>query len=175
MSRKPIDARIDSGGEEAGGRHHAAPSDFKEAMARWAAGVCVVAVRDPDDDRVHATTVNSLAGISADPPRVAFSLGPGAQVLPFLDEGREFAVNILATSQRRLASRFTDPFPVGPSPFPDVGPPVIDGAHAQLVCRVSGVVEVEQARLVVGMVASTDTDDSEGPLLYYQRGYRTLE
>ncbi len=175
MSRRPIDAQINPGGagddEEIPGTD---PERFKEAMARWASGVTVVAVRDPDDDRIYATTVSSLGSLSARPPRIVFSLGPGAQVLPFLKQDRTFVVNILAADQESLASRFTDSFPVGPSPFPDQGSPTIAGAHAVLVCAVDRVVPVDNCRLVVGLVEATRVADDSSPLLYYARDYREL-
>jgi len=175
MTRRPIDVQIDAGGagdeDETPGTD---PERFKEALARWASGVAVVAVRDPDDGRIYATTVSSLGSVSARPPRIVFSLGPGAQVLPFLKEDRIFVVNILAASQDSLASRFTDSFPVGPSPFPQQGPPVIDGAHAVLACVVDRVVPVDNCRLVVGLVQKTGSANDSSPLLYYDRDYREL-
>lgn len=152
------------------------PADeFREAMARWAAGVTVVAVRDEDDGRVYGTTVSSLASLSAEPPRIFFSLGAGAQVLPFLGEGAVFVVNILGADQRRLAQIFTDPLPVGPSPFPEQGAPVVAGAHAVLVCVVDRLVPVDPGRIVVGRVVDTRTGEPGSPLLRYMREYRTLE
>ena len=147
---------------------------FKEAMARWASGVTVVAVRDEDDGRVYGTTVSSLASMSAEPPLIFFSVGPGAQVLPFLEKDHHFVVNILDGDQRRLAQIFTDPFPVGPSPFPAQGPPIIEGAHAALVCRVERLVEVGPGRIVLGRVVETRTGEPGRPLLRYLREYRTL-
>ena len=177
MTHRPVDARIESGGpeDEEGTGEYAPPKDFKEAMARWATGVSIVAVRDPDDGRVHATTVGSVGGVSADPPRVIFSLGSGAQVLPFLREGRTLVVNILSARQRRLASVYTDPYPVGPSPFPEAGPPVIPGSHVIVTCRVERIIPVNGSHLILAGVAEARTSDDEaGPLIYYHRAYREL-
>jgi flavin reductase (DIM6/NTAB) family NADH-FMN oxidoreductase RutF len=149
--------------------------DFREAMARWAAGVAVVAVRDPDDGRVYGTTVSSLSSLSAEPPRILFSLGTGAQVLPFLEEETPFAVNILGEDQRRLAQVFTDPFPVGPSPFPEEGLPAIADAHVVLECRVERLVEVAPSRLVVAAVEGARLGEPGRPLVRYLRKYRGLD
>lgn len=150
------------------------PDEFREAMARWASGVAVVAVRDPEDGRVYGTTVSSLGSLSAEPPRIFFSLGPGAQVLPFLPDGAVFVVNILGGGQRRLAQVFTDPYPVGPNPFPEVGAPVVADAHVALTCEVERLVDVEPGRLVIGGVIGTWVGAAGGPLLRYLRKYRTL-
>lgn len=148
------------------------PEEFREALSRWASTVTVVAVRE--EGRVYATTVTSFVPLSAEPPRVLVSLGPGAQVLPFLGEGRRFAVNLLAGGHRRLASDFADAFPVGPSPFADEGDPVIPGSHVALVCRVDRVVPVDDHRIVIGLVTGAEPGPPGGPLLYYGRDYRTL-
>lgn len=171
MKRRPIEADIRAGrddDEPAGAREEA----FREALSRWATGVTIVAVRD--GGRVHATTVSSFASVSARPPLVLVALGAGAQVLPFLKEGTRFAVSVLAADQRRLASVFADSFPVGPSPFPDEGLPVIPDAHATLVCAVRSILPVESARVVVGLVEEARAGDPGGPLLHYHRGYREL-
>jgi flavin reductase (NADH) len=173
--RRPIDVRIETGAPAEEGDHPGvAPSEFREAMSRWASGVTVVAVRDPDDDRIYATTVSSFASVSARPPRIVISLGSGAQVLPFIREGGAFVVSVLAQGQEGLATRFADPFPVGPSPFPEEGPPEVSGAHAVLHCSVEEIHPVDGARLVVGLVDGARTGDDSEPLLYYDRGYRSL-
>jgi flavin reductase (NADH) len=150
-------------------------ADFREALARWASGVAVVAVQDPADGRVYGTTVSSLSSLSAEPPRILFSLGPGAQVLPFLEEETPFAVNILGEEQRRLAQVFTDSFPVGPSPFPEEGLPAIKDAHVVLECRVERLVEVVPGRLVVAVVEGARLGEPGRPLVRYLREYRGLD
>lgn len=142
-------------------------------MSRWASGVTVVAVRH--DRRVYATTVSSFASVSADPPLVVVSLGASAQVLPFLKKGARFTVSVLGESQRRLATVFADPYPVGPSPFPEKGPPVLERALASLVCSVRTVAPLEASALVVGLVVKARLGAEEGPLLYWRRGYRGVD
>lgn len=177
MSRRPIEPGIDPRGVPVPEEDpEKVVEDFREAMARWASGVSLVALRDPDDQNVYATTISSLGSVSARPPRIVLSLGPGAQVLPFLEEGRRFVVNGLTRGQKGLAARFTDSFPVGPSPFPSEGDPVVEGAHFTLTCTVERVVSVDNCRLVLGRVEEAVVgDDAAGPLLYYLRDYRVLE
>lgn len=172
MSRRPIEARIDPHGEDEGGPGIPVTT-FKSAFAEWASAVTIVAVRD--DGRVHGVTVSSFAPVSAEPPQVVVSLGPSASVVPFLKEGTRFVVSLLAAEQRRLASAFADPYPVGPSPFPPEGDPVVEGALLSVVCSVRSVHEVEsRSRLVVGLVEEVVDGTGEGPLLYHRRGYRRV-
>lgn len=149
------------------------PDRFREILRQWAATVGVVAVRD--DDRVYGTTITSFTPVNADPPLVLISLGANAQALPFLHEGTAFVVNFLAEDQERIAAVYADSFPVGPSPFPDEGPPVIDGALAALHCRVNKLVAVEGAnRLVLAWVEEGRVDAARRPLLWHRRGTARL-
>lgn len=170
MSPRPIDPSIRfRGGDDPEGP--GIPVDrFKEALSHWTSGVSLVSVRDTDG-KVYATTVSSFDGLSADPPRILFSLGPGAQVLPFLELGGEFVVNMLEASQRRLAVIYADPFPVGPSPFPEEGAPVLPGSHAAVVCRTDRIVSVGASRLVIGLVTDAIAEGNGKPLLHYRREY----
>ena len=173
MDRHPIEARIVADQAEETSTPGISEDAFKDALARWATTVTIVAVRD--GTRVHATTVSSFMPVSADPPLVLISLGASAQVLPWLDPGASFAVSLLAEDQRRLASVFADSYPVGPSPFADDGPPLIEGASTGLICTVRTVISTESdARLVLGRVESAVIAGGKDPLLYYRRDYRGM-
>jgi flavin reductase (NADH) len=173
MDRHPIQARIDPDRDDDRSGPGVSAEAFKEALSHWATTVTIVAVREAN--RVHATTASSFAPVSADPPLIVVSLGANAQVLPWLEPGVTFVVSFLAEDQKRLASVFADSYPVGPSPFPEEGEPVVTGAMATLICSVNDVVPTESdAYLVLGRVESASHDDGKGPLLYQRRGYRKL-
>ena len=149
------------------------PDGFREALSHWASSVTLVAVRD--GEHVHATTVTSFFPVSAEPPHVALSLGPGAQVLPWLDPGTRFAVSLLSADQGALATRYADSFPVGPSPFPSSGDPVVADAVAVLVCEVAALHEAGGgARLVVARVVSAPSGGAGNPLLRHHRRYGSV-
>ena len=144
----------------------------RDAFARWASGVAIVAVRD--EGRVYATTVSSLATVSLEPPQLVLSLSPGAQVLPFLPVGAGFGVSVLAASQRRLATVFADSFPVGPSPFGAEEPPRVAGARVTLACRVSALHPATPARLVVTVVEAVHAGEEERALVHWKRAWHAL-
>jgi len=173
VSRRPIDAGIHPHGREAHGGEGVSPDAWRDALSRWCSTVTIVAVRDGTD--IHATTVTSFFPVSADPPLVALSLGPSAQVLPWLKPGARFVVSLLSEGQGRIASDHADAFPVGPSPFPDDGDPLVAGALEALVCTVDAVHETGGgARIVVARVVATRDGAGDRPLLYYRRAYGTL-
>jgi len=144
---------------------------FRDALALWASGVAVVAVRE--EDRVLATTVASFMSASAEPPLVLIALGPGAQVLPYLPEGRSFGVSVLAESQGRTASVFADAFPVGASPFPAEGDPVIPDALVRMRCSVHATFPAGDHALVLGLVESVALSAGQ-PLIRWLRSYHRL-
>lgn len=149
---------------------------FRELLSHWAATVGVVAVRDDDDGRVYGTTVTSFTPVDIDPPLVLVSLGPNAQVVPFLHEGARYTVNFLTESQGRLAQVFADPFPVGPTPFPSSGDPLLAGALVGLVCETVGIFPVPGgARLVLGRVVDGTEASAGRPLLWHRRGPTRLD
>ncbi len=147
---------------------------FRELLSHWAATVGVIAVRD--DGRVYGTTVTSFTPVSADPARVLVSLGPNAQVLPFLADGVRYTINLLDVAQERVAAVYADPFPVGTSPFPEQGDPILNGALVTLVCEVVSVVPVDAGtRLIVGRVVDGHALDDGSPLLWYRRSPTRLD
>lgn len=145
---------------------------LKDALAQWASGVSIVAVRDAGT--VHALTVGAFIPVSLDPPSVLISLGPNASALPFLEPGVSFVINLLSAGQKGLASRFADTFPVGPSPFPGEGPPTIDGALASLVCEVDEMLQRGDHTLVIGRVSTAETGPDAPALTYFRRDYHSI-
>lgn len=145
---------------------------FREALSRWASTVTLVAVRDADTDLVHATTVTSFAPVAADPPQVFVALGPGAQVLPFLEVGGAVGVSLLDESQAKWATIFADAFPVEPAPWKGPGAPLLAGAVVALACTVRQVHGMEGgASLVACRVEEVTLGEGDRPLLYWRRGY----
>ncbi|MEX2467160.1 MAG: flavin reductase family protein [Gemmatimonadota bacterium] len=144
-------------------------------MANWASTVTVVAIRDPGDGRVRATTVSSFAPVSLEPPEVVVSLNPNAQVLPFVREGGALGISLLAEDQQRWGKIFADSFPVGPMPWAAEGVPTIPDAIAALECRVVAIHATDGgSRLVVARVGRIVPGEGDRPLLYWRRAYHGL-
>lgn len=170
--RRPIRADIDAGGPE--DEASVAADRFREAMARWAATVTLVAVRG-EDGRVHATTVSSFAPLSADPPLVVVCLGAGAQVLPFAAEGERVGVSLLPEDESRWATIYADPYPVRAPDWTPGPAPLLPGAVAALSCTVDAVHPADGgSRVLVCRVDGIELGDDERPLLYWLRAYRRL-
>ncbi len=169
MPRKPIIARVDPGGA---GREQPARADLREALARWASGVAVVATRE--EGTVTALTVSAFMAVSLEPPLIAVALGEQAPLTALLEVDARFGVSILAAHQRRLAGVFADAFAVDRSGFLADGDAVLEGSLAALACRVTAVHRAGDHRLVLGAVESVRLGEG-APLLYFDRAYRGLE
>lgn len=147
---------------------------FLEALSFWATGVTILAVRDTDSGRVHALTVSAFMPVSIDPPLVVAALGANASALPYLEPGSRYAISLLRDDQKGLASRYADTLPVGPSPFPDEGPPRVRGSLASFVCQVEEMLVRGDHTLVFGKVIEAATGEAESALVYFRRGYRSV-
>lgn len=173
MSSRRIGRHVGGGPEPEEERRLRERADaLKEAFSRWASGVTITAVREGGG--VHALTASAFVPVSVEPPLVLVSLGPNASALPYLESGTEFAVSVLAASQRAHASRYADTFPVGPSPFPDEGPPVVEAALATLVCTVDDMWERGDHTLVIGRVDQVEAGPDEPALIYFRRSYHSV-
>lgn len=171
--RRPIQPEIDDG--RAAGESAVSAERFREAFARWAATVTLVAARD-DRDKVHATTVSSFAPLSAEPPLVVVCLGPSAQVLPYAQESDRVGVSLLPEGESRWASIYADSFAVRAPDWSPGPAPLLPGAVVGLRCTVQAVHPAEGgSRVLVCRVDDIELGDEERPLLYWERGYRRLD
>lgn len=174
MARKRVGRHLSGGDEPEEERERRERGEsLREAWAHWVSGVSIVAVRD--GETVHAVTVSAFLPLSAEPPLVAISLGAGASVLPFLDPETRFTVSILTADQKRLASRYADTFPVGPSPFQASGDPVVEGCLAWVTSRVEEQLQRGDHTLVIGRVVEAVTGGPDSALAYYRRDYHRVE
>ena len=116
------------------------PSDYREAMARFATGVTIVTTAD-SDGRWWGFTASSLSSLSVDPPLILVCLARSARCHPAFTSATGFRVNILGPEHEALAARFgtkrADKFAGLESVFQPGrdGLPVLDDALVSLGCR----------------------------------------
>ena len=150
---------------------------LRASLGQFATGVAIVTARD-DDGRCAGVTINSFASASLDPPLVLWSLGAAAATRAVFESARHHAISVLASTQeplaRRFALRFENRFAgvaLRAGPF---GTLLIDGALAQLVCRVRDRRETGDHVLFVCEVV--DHCRSGGaPLVVHASRYSTIE
>ena len=79
-------------------------ADFTTALRQYAAGVCLLTVRDDIDD--VGTTDSSVMSVSADPPLIAVGLTAGGYPVEVLEEVGRCALTVLGAQHAIVASRF---------------------------------------------------------------------
>jgi flavin reductase (DIM6/NTAB) family NADH-FMN oxidoreductase RutF len=152
---------------------------FREVLAHWASGVCVVTTNH--DAMLYGLTVSSFSALSLDPPLVLVCLAHTNRIVTMIEASKGFAVSILAREQTAAAGYFARPGRLPTVDFTEiegewtpVGQPVIAGALAWMTCALHAVLPQGDHSIVVGRLTDTRVNTGREPLVYYSRGYRTV-
>lgn len=141
---------------------------LRDVLGRYPTGVAVVTTADPDG-RPAGVTVNSFTAVSLDPPLVLWCLALSSSSLAAFTAAEYFAVQVLAASQRDLATRFAAsradrfhglPVAVGPH-----GLPLLPDVAATLVCRRTRLLPAGDHMVLWGAVQSCTS--GSGPALLF--------
>lgn len=146
---------------------------FRRAMGKFSTGVTVITTEIAGD--VHGMTANAFMSVSLDPKLVVISIGEKAQMLDRIKTSKKFAVNILAADQQELsmifAGQIKEKRDVG---FGELGGiPVLEGAVAQVACKVVQEHVEGDHTLFIGKVMDIHLEEKE-PLLFFNGQYRSL-
>ena len=136
-------------------------AEFVAALGQYAAGVCLLTVRDGIDD--VGTTVTSVMSVSASPPLVAVALTASGYPAEVLEEVSACGLTVLAAEHGIVASRFSsagrpsarhllESVPWTRAPVSDAI--VLTGGPAALDCRLDRLVEAGDH--VVALLAVQD-------------------
>ncbi len=148
---------------------------FRRLMGRWATGVSVVTAREFDVDA--GLTVNAFLSVSLAPPSVLISLARDADTTPLIERSGQFAVSVLASSQRALSERFARTAPPAEK-FRDLGfhrgpngLALLDGALAAVECRVVSHTPAYDHLLLLGEIVYQELGTDGLPLVFFRSGY----
>ncbi|MBV9120261.1 MAG: flavin reductase family protein [Chloroflexi bacterium] len=148
-------------------------SDLRRAVARFAAGVTIVAAVD-SDGQPRGMTVSAFLFVSFDPPLIVVSVAAGVPTLDAVRRRRAFGVSVLGVDQQRLSDRFAGDeegrfehvqFEAG-----EQGPVTLHGAIGTLECVLEREIELGDHLLLVGRVEAATFREGR-PLLYYRGKY----
>lgn len=166
---------------------HAVPAggvagdELRAAMGLFATGVTVITTCDRTG-RPFGSTANAVSSVSLRPPLVLACLREESETLAALLERRQFAINVLRSSQSELSDRFARRADETGADWDAVahrivgGVPVLEGAITTLRCDLHDIADGGDHSVVVGHVTELDRvgpDDAE-PLLFYAGSYRSL-
>lgn len=153
------------------------PSTFRATLGRFASGITVITARDADGRDV-GMTVSAFSSLSLDPPLVLICIDNGASVAPVLEHCELFGINVLSDEQepisRRFAEKEMDRFEGVAYHRGQHGIALLDGALAQMECRVHARYPAGDHTILVGAVEVTAVHEGH-PLVYYRGGYGRLD
>lgn len=147
------------------------PRELRNALGRFATGVCVVTTRTAAG-QAAGLTVNSFSSVSLDPPLVAWCLGRHAPSLKAFSMAEHFAIHVMAADQQALSMHFARPaedkFAAVQAEFEaGIGAvPVLKNALARFECRKASVVEGGDHLIFIGHVERFAYADRP-PLLFH--------
>lgn len=126
---------------------------FRDALGRFATGVCVITTQGPEGPM--GFTANSFTSLSLDPPLVLWSPARASSRFAVFAAAQDFAIHVLAEGQGELMRRFVrggtgfEGLPAAETPE---GVPVIGGALARFDCRRHATHDGGDHLIVVGLV-----------------------
>jgi flavin reductase (DIM6/NTAB) family NADH-FMN oxidoreductase RutF len=156
--------------------------NFREALRHFPAGVTIVTIKAPHEEKPHGLTVSAFSSISPKPPLIMITIDHRASAYAMLEqEGAVFAVNFLAHDQTELSNRFAwikdeDRFAVGDWGTAVTGAPVLKTCLAWLDCTIYDRLNTGNNTIYLGLIQASDVPrPDELPLIYWNRGYRHLK
>ncbi|MFE5474810.1 flavin reductase family protein [Nocardia sp. NPDC056541] len=151
--------------------------DFRLAMSRFPSGVVVVTAED-EDGTPYGFTASSLCSVSLDPPLLLVCLARKARSYPVFARVERFAISVLAADQENTARRFAgslgEKFTGGELTRAPGGALVVGDALATLDCRAVNRHEAGDHMVLIGQVTVARTNPIPAPLVYVDRGFRTV-
>jgi flavin reductase (DIM6/NTAB) family NADH-FMN oxidoreductase RutF len=150
-----------------------AARSLRQVMGRFATGVTVITTYHRDT--IHGMTANAFLSVSLRPPLVLVSLGR-CRMGEMLPHTRRYGVSVLAHDQRHFAEHFSAQrvSPVEPEFDWRDGLPLLKGALAHVVCKVSDVHTAGDHELWIGEVEHVEQHDGD-PLLFYTGRFGTVQ
>ncbi len=150
--------------------------EFRRACGRFATGVTIASVADPEGVP-HGLTVSSFTSVSLNPPLVLICLGHAVTVIDIFRNSEFFGINVLADNQRDLSDRFArkgqDRFGGLDWRRGTTGVPLLAGVLASMECAISQRVTAGDHDIFIGEMVSAQATEGE-PLIHFASRYRAL-
>lgn len=157
----------------------AGPAEFREAMARLAAGVCIVTSRGPAG--LAGCTATAVCSVTDDPPTLIVCLNRASRNNAVIRANGTLCVNILGAGQETLARHFADSSLTVEERFAKAAwlaagdnAPALKEAAAALDCRISRVEEVGSHSVFFCTIRSRYLAEDRGGLAYHARHFHAL-
>lgn len=150
------------------------PAAFRAVMRRHPSGVTVVTSLREGEPR--GITLSAFASVSVNPPMLLICVNREARSYLYISSSRIFCVNLLGTTQRELAERFSGR--IKEHQFDDIawatdvtGAPVLAGTIGHFDCAVEAEHHAGSHSIFIGRVLACATREG-APLGYYEGEFR---
>ena len=149
---------------------------FRSVMGTFATGVAIVATEWKGE--LFGATINSLTSVSLEPCMLLVCTSEGSATGTAIRKRELFSVNILGQHQSELSARFTG---TQKSRFEDLavafsadGLPLLQGAAANMCCRVSAIHKAGDHDIILGEVLSGE-EIACTPLVFHKGMYGSFQ
>jgi flavin reductase (DIM6/NTAB) family NADH-FMN oxidoreductase RutF len=155
--------------------------DFRDAVGAFATGINVITTWNEEGG--YGLTANAFSSVSLDPPLVLVCVGITSQGSEAISHNGAFAINVLSADQEPVSRFFAsrdrprgrDAFRGVPHSKAITGSPLLDGAAANLDCRLHAAHEAGDHMIFIGEVVSLNVDPDARPLVFCGGQYRVLQ
>ena len=152
------------------------PKRYRSVMGTFPTGVAVIATEWHGE--LFGATINSLTSVSLVPSMLLFCTSDGSATGTAIRKRGLFSVNVLGAHQSDLSARFTgkqgNRFEDIAVAFTDDGLPLLQGAAAQLCCRVATVHKAGDNDIILGEVLS-GKEIACRPLVFHKGAYGSFQ
>lgn len=152
---------------------------FKTLMSNYCSGVSIITINK--NGQAHGLTVASFTSVSLEPPLILFCRKTTTRNYSSLDVGDDFVVNVLCEKQEKEAMQFANPKLDSKARFDGIATtynhkqiPVLEGNLFHLNCQVVNAYSEGDHIIYIGKVEGGNYDQEMNPLLYFQRGFRSI-
>ncbi|WP_374633483.1 flavin reductase family protein [Ferrovibrio sp.] len=157
------------------------PESFNAGMRCLAGGVAVVTTEDRGVK--WGMTVTAVCSFTASPPTLLVCINRDAEAHDHIMASRKLGVSLLRGDQTKIAQVFSGAFGhKGDGRFEEVGwhqlstgAPLLDDCVAVFDCEVMSWHECNTHRAFICGVVDIGIDSGPSPLLYFNRGFATLQ
>src|SRR5947209_10053965 len=148
---------------------------YRKALGHFTSGVTVITTAI--NGTVHGMTANAFCSVSLNPALVLISIDKKTAMHELLAHSGFYGVSVLGQNQEAYSRHFAgQPQTNLPVLFTwRKNCPLLQGALAQLVCRVTDTHTAGDHTLYIGQVEYLSYSDEHAPLLFYSGKYKELE
>jgi flavin reductase (DIM6/NTAB) family NADH-FMN oxidoreductase RutF len=151
---------------------------FRQAMRRYASGVCVVAANRGADR--CGMTVSAVSSVSAEPPMILVCLNRNSSSHGALVTAERFSVNILRAGDEDLAMIFAgqsglrgaDKFNVGT--WSCAGAPVLDTSLQTLLCEPAACHDAGSHTILIGHVVDVFGNSDGSAMVNFEGSFHQV-